>query len=113
MSQLACKSNLEANTRCSALQTRVIQKKITNFRTTPDANVASKSKTFADKVNESDRFYVLQKDSQRRKTLLEVLTQEEQKICTVWQQKIADGQPEGIVLDNVSSVEDWDFLNTI
>lgn len=39
---------------------------------------------------ESDGFYLLKKDSQRRTTLSKVLAQDNHKICDLWMQKIRD-----------------------
>lgn len=39
-------------------------------------------------ASESDGFYTLKKDSQRRTTLSKVLALDEAKICDVWMEKI-------------------------
>lgn len=68
----------------------------------PEVDVSSTSKTVPGETNESDGFYLLKKDSQRRQTLSKVLTQDEQKICAVWMEKIENDRPEKIVLNIVS-----------
>lgn len=73
----------------------------------PEVDVTSTSKTVPGETNESDGFYLLKKDSQRRQTLSKVLTQDEQKICAVWMEKIENDRPEKIVLNIVS------FLNLL
>jgi mitogen-activated protein kinase kinase kinase 5 len=70
----------------------------------PEVDVSSTSKTVAGETSESDGFYLLKKDSQRRQTLSKVLTQDEVKICTVWMEKIENDRPEKIVLTIVSSL---------
>lgn len=69
----------------------------------PEVDVSSTSKTVPGETSESDGFYLLKKDSQRRQTLSKVLTQDEQKICAVWMEKIENDRPEKIVLNIVSS----------
>jgi mitogen-activated protein kinase kinase kinase 5 len=67
----------------------------------PEIDVSSTSKSVALETNENDGFYLLKKDSQRRQTLSKVLTQDEQKICMVWMDKIENDRPEKIVLNLV------------
>lgn len=68
----------------------------------PEVDVSSTSKTVPGETNESDGFYLLKKDSQRRQTLSKVLTQDEEKICKVWMEKIENDRPEKILLTIVS-----------
>lgn len=65
-------------------------------------DVTSTSKIASGETNESDGFYLLKKDSQRRQTLSKVLSQDEKKICEVWMEKIENDRPEKIVLSIVS-----------
>jgi hypothetical protein len=68
----------------------------------PEIDVSSTSKSVVGEAHESDGFYLLKKDSQRRQTLSKVLTQDEQKICYVWMEKIKNDRPEKFVLNIVS-----------
>lgn len=70
----------------------------------PEVDVSSTSKTVPGETSESDGFYLLKKDSQRRQTLSKVLTTDEQKICSVWMEKIENDRPEKIVLNIVSLI---------
>ncbi|KAG5678685.1 hypothetical protein PVAND_008335 [Polypedilum vanderplanki] len=64
----------------------------------PEVDVpSSTSKLPVGETNESDGFYLLKKDSQRRQTLSKVLSQDETKICEVWIEKIAHDRPEKII----------------
>lgn len=47
---------------------------------------------------ESDGFYMLKKDSQRRTTLSKVLSQDEAKICAVWMDKIENNHKVQVVI---------------
>ncbi|KAL1395709.1 hypothetical protein pipiens_011052 [Culex pipiens pipiens] len=49
-------------------------------------------------ANESDGFYLLKKDSQRRATLHRVLEHDERKICHVWMEKIVSDRKEAVVI---------------
>lgn len=52
--------------------------------------------------SESDGFYMLKKDTQRRTTLSKVLTHDEQKICDVWMEKIENNPNVHVVLTKVN-----------
>lgn len=54
-------------------------------------------------ASESDGFYMLKKDSQRRTTLSKVLTHDEQKICDVWMDKIENNHNVQVVISKVWS----------
>lgn len=64
--------------------------------------ISSTSKTVAGETNESDGFYLLKKDSQRRATLSKVLDHDEEKICRVWMEKLENDRKEKVVLNVVS-----------
>lgn len=68
----------------------------------PEIDVSSTSKSVVGEAMESDGLFLLKKDSQRRQTLSKVLTQDEQKICYVWMEKIEKDRPEKFVLTIVS-----------
>ncbi|XP_031620705.1 mitogen-activated protein kinase kinase kinase 15 isoform X2 [Contarinia nasturtii] len=57
-------------------------------------------------ASESDGFYMLKKDSQRRTTLSKVLTHDEQKICDVWMDKIENNHNVQVVIskDNLETM---------
>lgn len=52
-------------------------------------------------ASESDGFYMLKKDSQRRTTLSKVLAHDEQKICDVWMDKIENNHNVHLVISKV------------
>lgn len=56
-------------------------------------------------ASESDGFYMLKKDSQRRTTLSKVLAHDEQKICDVWMDKIENNHNVHLVISKVKSDE--------
>lgn len=64
--------------------------------------ISSTSKTVAGETSESDGFYLLKKDSQRRATLSKVLDLDEEKICRVWMEKLENDRKEKVVLNVVS-----------
>lgn len=52
-------------------------------------------------ASESDGFYMLKKDSQRRTTLSKVLDHDEAKICNVWMEKIENNHNVHVVISKV------------
>lgn len=56
-------------------------------------------------ASESDGFYMLKKDSQRRTTLSKVLAHDEQKICDVWMDKIENNHNVQVVISKVLPIK--------
>lgn len=53
-------------------------------------------------ASETDGFYMLKKDSQRRTTLSKVLSQDEAKICDVWMDKIENNHKVQVAITKVN-----------
>lgn len=62
------------------------------------SSTSSKSPLLVGDASESDGFYLLKKDSQRRATLHKVLEHDERKICDVWMDKIVSDRKEAVVI---------------
>uniref|UniRef100_A0A1L8DKG4 mitogen-activated protein kinase kinase kinase n=1 Tax=Nyssomyia neivai TaxID=330878 RepID=A0A1L8DKG4_9DIPT len=60
----------------------------------------SSTKSVSGDTNECDGFYMLKKDSQRRTTLSKVLSNDEEKICDVWMDKLVSEHQVQIVINN-------------
>lgn len=58
----------------------------------------------AGEASETDGFYMLKKDSQRRTTLSKVLSHDEAKICAVWMEKIENNHNVQLVITKVNIV---------
>lgn len=58
-------------------------------------------------ASETDGFYMLKKDSQRRTTLSKVLSQDEAKICVVWMDKIENNNNVQLVITKVFVNGEW------
>ncbi|GAB0090482.1 Mitogen-activated protein kinase kinase kinase [Sergentomyia squamirostris] len=59
----------------------------------------SSTKSVSGETNECDGFYMLKKDSQRRTTLSKVLSNDEEKICDVWMDKLVSEHKVQIVIN--------------
>lgn len=70
----------------------------------PDVDLTgSITKPLTSEASESDGFYMLKKDSQRRTTLSKVLQHDEKKICDVWMDKIENNHNVHVVISKVCS----------
>lgn len=67
----------------------------------PEVDVSSTSKIAPGDLSESDGMWILKKDSQRRQTLLKVLSEDENKICDIWMKRIENERSEKTVLEMV------------
>ncbi|XP_055676600.1 mitogen-activated protein kinase kinase kinase 15 isoform X2 [Lutzomyia longipalpis] len=59
----------------------------------------SSTKSVSGETSECDGFYMLKKDSQRRTTLSKVLSNDEEKICDVWMDKLVSEHKVQIVIN--------------
>lgn len=71
----------------------------------PDVELTGSISKPMTEASESDGFYMLKKDSQRRNTLSKVLTHDEIKICNVWMDKIEDNHNVHVVITKVNKTK--------
>lgn len=68
----------------------------------PEVDMAGHASGKAGEASETDGFYMLKKDSQRRTTLSKVLSHDEAKICAVWMDKIENNHNVQLVITKVT-----------
>lgn len=68
----------------------------------PEVDMAGHTSGKPGEASETDGFYMLKKDSQRRTTLSKVLSHDEAKICAVWMDKIENNHNVQLVITKVS-----------